>query len=154
MYSIRQAELFSLHELLEMSPKDTYTLVFETLDIMTKPNQITIDYKENSNKDFPYTDQDKKISVSITGADQTPRETYVSGQVQLNGALYVRNNVAFTTDITLKNGTTVPTINAYAMDIGKDELKSFKAKGSGYYNLADIAKAEIKIVEISEYKSK
>lgn len=33
MYSIRQEELFSLHELLEMSPKDTYTLVFKTLDI-------------------------------------------------------------------------------------------------------------------------
>jgi transposase len=34
MYSIRQEELFSLHELLEMSPKDTYSLVFETLDIL------------------------------------------------------------------------------------------------------------------------
>lgn len=33
MYTIRQQELFSLEELLEMSPKDTYALFFETLDI-------------------------------------------------------------------------------------------------------------------------
>ncbi|MCY9692577.1 transposase [Paenibacillus alginolyticus] len=33
MYSIRQEELFSLQELLEISPSDTYALVFETLDI-------------------------------------------------------------------------------------------------------------------------
>ena len=33
MYRIRQESLFSLEELLEMSPKDTYSLLFETLDI-------------------------------------------------------------------------------------------------------------------------
>lgn len=33
MYSIRQEELFSLQELFEMSPRDTYALFFETLDI-------------------------------------------------------------------------------------------------------------------------
>lgn len=33
MYSICQEELFSLEEILEMSPRDTYALVFETLDI-------------------------------------------------------------------------------------------------------------------------
>lgn len=33
MYTIRQESLFSLEELFEMSPKDTYSLVFETLDI-------------------------------------------------------------------------------------------------------------------------
>ncbi|BCJ87098.1 hypothetical protein skT53_20830 [Effusibacillus dendaii] len=34
MYRIRQDSLFSLEELLEMSPKETYSLLFETLDII------------------------------------------------------------------------------------------------------------------------
>jgi transposase len=33
MYTIRQQSLFSLQDLLEMCPKDTYGLIFETLDI-------------------------------------------------------------------------------------------------------------------------
>lgn len=33
MYSIRQDELFSLEQLLDMSPRETYTLLFETLNI-------------------------------------------------------------------------------------------------------------------------
>ncbi|KLU67344.1 hypothetical protein DEAC_c05560 [Desulfosporosinus acididurans] len=33
MFSIRQERLFSLEEILEMSPKKSYPLIFDTLDI-------------------------------------------------------------------------------------------------------------------------
>jgi hypothetical protein len=33
MYSIQQESLFSLQDLLELSPKDTYGYLFETVDI-------------------------------------------------------------------------------------------------------------------------
>ncbi|MCR8630336.1 copper amine oxidase N-terminal domain-containing protein [Paenibacillus radicis (ex Xue et al. 2023)] len=118
-----------------------------------KPNQITIDYKENRDKEFPYSDEDKNISVALTSANQTPRETYITGQVQLNEALYNRNIIGFTIDITLDNETSVPTVHAFAIDIGKDELKSFRVKANGFFDLANISKVEIKSVEMVEYTS-
>lgn len=55
MYTIRQEILFSLEQLLEMSPNDKYAWIFETLDItpflraLTKKNHLgapeTLNYR-------------------------------------------------------------------------------------------------------------
>nr|WP_277713421.1 hypothetical protein [Paenibacillus mucilaginosus] len=34
MYTIRQEELFSLQELMEMAPENKYSIVFKTLDLL------------------------------------------------------------------------------------------------------------------------
>ncbi len=94
----------------------------------------------------------KKISVSFLSINQTSRGTSLTGQVLLNDSLYTRNILTFNMDVTLKDGRKLQTISGAAVDIGKGELKTINMKSVDFFDAPDIAKVEITVKEIAEYK--